>query len=295
MDLYVMKYVVNVAECGNFSLASQACHIGQPALSQQISKLEKELGVQLFIRHPRGVTLTDAGREFVRRSHEILAASNALEAEMSSYSGVNRGTLTIGLITSLQCIEFGDMLAAFVRENPQISVNIRQDGTYPLIDQVRERKLDIAFVNRPLTDLPTGIEFKKLGEDRYDLAVAYDHPLAYRDEVSMDELKDERFIFHQTWQVASGLCLNACRAAGFDPIIACRSGTPTTVIYMVQGGMGIALLPTEEFKGRKLDGIHRIHVKEDIIKEVGVVWNRNANSTLVDAAVKFASEWSLSI
>ena len=65
MELYTLRYVLAVADSGNFSLAAQACHVGQPALSQQIAKLEKELGVALFARNPRGATLTEAGKDFV--------------------------------------------------------------------------------------------------------------------------------------------------------------------------------------------------------------------------------------
>ena len=110
--------------------------------------------------------------------------------------------------------------------------------------------------------------------------------------VSMRELKGERFIFHQPWQVAAELVLDACRNAGFEPNIVCRSGEPTNSMYMVQGGMGIALFPEEEFTGRQLDGIRRLRIKEDIIKDVGVAWRKDSESPLVAEAVRFAKEWS---
>ena len=313
MDLTVMNYVVNVADCGNFSQAAEACHVGQPALSQQISRLEKELGVRLFYRNPRGAVPTEAGSEFVRRAREILSHSKELEETMSSYAGLHKGTLTLGLITSLQCIEFGSMLSAFVHAYPDISFSIRQFGTYQLAELLTERKIDLAFLNLPLQGLPPQLAFEHLGSDRYALAVPYDHPLAARAEreaaaaldadeeagnasdiasVSMRELKDERFIFHQPWQVASELVLEACRDAGFEPNIVCRSGEPTNSMYMVQGGMGIALFPEEEFHDRQLDGIRQLRIREDIIQEVGVAWRKDSESQLVAEAVRFAKEWS---
>ena len=108
MELYVMRYVLAVAEQENFSLAAQACHVGQPALSQQIAKLEKELGITLFHRNSRGAVLTEAGEAFVTRAREILQLSEALESEMSVYAGLCKGTLNLGVITSLQCIDFGN-------------------------------------------------------------------------------------------------------------------------------------------------------------------------------------------
>ena len=291
MDLYTMRYVLAVAEHENFSLAAQACHVGQPALSQQISKLEKELGVALFYRNSRGATLTEAGREFVHRAREIIQRSEALESEMSFYAGLRRGTLNLGIITSLQCIDFGGLLSAFCGSYPDISVNIVQGGTHNLVQQLVERKIDAAFLNRPPSGLPGSVEFIKLGEDTYHLAVPDNHPLAKRDRVSLAELKDEHFIFHQTGQVASELCLRACREAGFEPNIVCRSGSPTTGLYMVQGGLGIALFPSEEFQARTLDGVVELQLEKTIRKEVGVAWRKDAASSLVDATVQFAREW----
>ena len=296
MDLTVMKYIVSVADCGNFSQAAEVCHVGQPALSQLIARLEKKIGVRLFYRNPRGAVPTEAGAEFVRRAREILRSTEELSEQMSAFAGMHKGSLTLGLITSLQCIEFGSMLSAFVHTYPDISFSIRQFGTYQLIDLLTERKIDLAFLNLPLQGLPPQLSFEHLGNDRYALAVPYDHPLAARADqaaaVSMRELKDERFIFHQPWQVASELVLEACRNAGFEPNIVCRSGEPTNSMYMVQGGMGIALFPEEEFHSRQMDGIRRLHIKDDIIKDVGVAWRKDSESPLVTEAVRFAKEWS---
>ena len=134
MELYTLRYVLAVADSGNFSLAAQACHVGQPALSQQIAKLEKELGVALFARNPRGATLTEAGKDFVLRAREILQRAQALQAEMSFYAGLRKGSLNLGIITSLQCINFGGMLSAFCGSYPDISVNIVQEGTHRLLE-----------------------------------------------------------------------------------------------------------------------------------------------------------------
>ena len=296
MDLTVMKYIVSVADCGNFSQAAEVCHVGQPALSQLIARLEKKMGVRLFYRNPRGAVPTEAGAEFVRRAREILRSTEELSEQMSAFAGMHKGSLTLGLITSLQCIEFGSMLSAFVHTYPDISFSIRQFGTYQLIDLLTERKIELAFLNLPLQGLPPQLSFEHLGNDRYALAVPYDHPLAARADqaaaVSMRELKDERFIFHQPWQVASELVLEACRNAGFEPNIVCRSGEPTTSMYMVQGGMGIALFPEEEFHSRQMDGIRRLRIKDDIIKDVGVAWRKDSESPLVAEAVRFAKEWS---
>lgn len=292
MELFNIRYVLAVAEHESFSLAAQSCHVSQSALSQQISRLEKELGVLLFARSSRGASLTEAGRAFVHRAQEIVQRSDALQAEMSLYAGLRRGTLNLGIITSLQCIDFGGLLSAFCGSYPEISVNIVQEGTYRLLEWLLERKIDAAFLNRPTVGIPAVLEFVKLGEDVYSLAVSTLHPLADREQVSLKELSGEHFIFHQAGQVAAELCLAACQKAGFQPNIVCRSANPTTSLYMVQGGLGVALLPSEEFSVRPLSGVVELKVKERIVKEVGVVWRKDLASPLVDTAVQFAKKWA---
>ncbi|MCI8454123.1 MAG: LysR family transcriptional regulator [Lachnospiraceae bacterium] len=292
MELYTMKYVLAVADCGNFSQAAQTCHVGQPALSQQIAKLERELGVPLFYRNSHGARLTEAGQIFALRTREILHKAETLESEMAAFAGIRRGSLTLGIIASLNCIDFGGLLSAFCSEYPGISVNIVQNGTHELINLLVERKIDLAFMNRPVTVLPSSLAFHKLGEDYYSLAVPADHPLAKREAVSLKELSNEPFIFHSSAQVASDLCLNACRRAGLEPNIVCRSAEPTTSLYMVQGGLGVAFLPTEEFCTHKVEGVLEIRLEEPIIKEVGIAWRRDAASPLLDAAVEFSQRWT---
>ena len=288
MELFTLQYVLAVAEYRKFSLAAQACYIGQPALSQQIAKLEKELGVTLFVRNAHTVTLTEPGKEFVLRAKEILQSVSALQAEMNRFAGLRKGKLNVGVITSLQCINFGGMLSTFFTRYPGIDMNIVQSGTYDLIKQLNEHSLDVAFMNRPVSRLPSTLQFHKLGEDRYSLAVPKTHPLSRREYVSLRELKNERFIFHQTGQVAFELCRNACRNAGFEPHIVCHSENPTIGLYMVQGGLGLAFLPTEEFEHHRIDNIAEVKIIEPIIKEVGIAWRQDSSSPLVDTIVQFS-------
>ena len=138
MELYAMEYVLALAEHKNFTLAAEACHIGQPALSQQIARVEKELGVPLFQRSTHGVSLTQAGEEYVRRAQEILQKAGSLAAEMNRYAGLQKGVLNLGIITSLQCIGYGEMISAFCRLYPDIFINITQSGTHSLLDALQE-------------------------------------------------------------------------------------------------------------------------------------------------------------
>ena len=286
-----MRYVLAVAEYRSFSLAAQSCYVGQPALSQQIARLEKELGVTLFSRTTHGVSLTQAGEEFVLRAREILQRTDALTAEMANYAGLRKGTLNLGTITSLQCIDFGNLLSAFSSAYPNITLNIVEHGTYHLLRMLTERSIDAAILNRPQSHLPAGIELSQLGTDNYSIAVAANQRLAGKKTVCLSELRDEPFIFHQNGQVASELCMNACQNAGFTPRIVCRAANPSMGMYMVQGGLGVVFVPSEEFLTRKLAGIVELKLKEPITKTVGIAWRSDNASSIVDTVVDFAQKW----
>ena len=173
------------------------------------------------------------------------------------------------------------------------TLKVRLKGEdFQLVEQLLERRIDLAFVNLPEGGLPAGLEFAKLGEDRYSLAVSRLHPLARAGTVSLRDLRGEKFIFHQTGQVAAQLCLEACRRAGFEPEIVCRSSSPTTGLYMVRGGLGVAFLPSEEFKSHAVDGVVELKLKEPIRKEVGVAWRKDAASPLLEEAIRFCRAWN---
>lgn len=294
MDLEILRNIIAIEELRSFSRAAEICHMVQSALSQQVAKLERKFGVSLFIRTPHGVIPTEAGIDFIKRSREILKLLESMEASMYNFAGLRKGTLNLGIITSLQCINFGRMLSDFSGCFPNISINIHQGGTYKLINELSERLIDVAFLNNTYKKMPENIMFHKLGTDRYSLAVSKNHKLAEREIVSLRELRNERFIFHNDNQVAAELCFGACKKAGFVPHIVCRSESPTTVLYMVLGGLGIAFLPSEEFKHRSIDGVKEVRVIEDIIKEVGICWRKDAASPIVDKIVEFAMNYKKS-
>lgn len=291
MELFNIRYVVAVAEKGNFTQAAEQCHVGQPALSQQIAKLEGELGLKLFHRDPHSVTLTEAGSEFVQRAREILDKANALEAAMGRYTGLRRGTLDLGLITSLECIDFGERLSDFCNLYPEVAINLTEAGSYDLIDMLRERRIQVALLNRPMGGIPAGLEFHKLGQDTFSLAVPKNHPLAGKEKVQLKQVANESFIFHGDGQVAAQLCMDACHKAGFEPNIVCRSANPTTDLYMVRGGLGISFLPREEFHSHLMRNVVEVPLVEQIVKEVGICWRKEDTSPVVKAAIDHSIRW----
>lgn len=221
----------------------------------------------------------------MHRARHILQLNEELLNQMNAYAKLMKGSLRLGLINGLQCINFGAMLAAFVQKYPDISLSIRNFGSYQLLDMLLERQIDAAFINQPLRNISSSLNFQELGEDHFVLAVPITHHLAGRKSVSLKELAGERFIFHQPWHATSEII------AGFEPNIICRAGEPQTGFYLVQGGMGITFFPSLEFKTLPSKKVCILELNEPITKKVGVAWRNDTNSPLIRAITDFAMKW----
>ena len=133
MEMHQLHYVIAVAKHKHFTRAAEEINVGQSGLSQQIAKLENELGVKLFDRTSRTVLPTPAGAEFIQFAQEILSQSEIAKLHMDAHAGLLKGTLSIGTITYLTHIDFGSMIASFHAKYPGLFLNIRQAGSVKLI------------------------------------------------------------------------------------------------------------------------------------------------------------------
>ncbi|MEG2119502.1 MAG: LysR family transcriptional regulator, partial [Pseudoflavonifractor sp.] len=124
MDLVQLRYAVKVAETENFSRAAEQCFVTQPTLSQRIHQLEQELGVPLFERSTRRVSLTDAGRLFVAKAQIILADADRLAEEMEGERRRIKGSLSIGVLTTLSHLNIPQYLSSFQQQYPNIAVEL---------------------------------------------------------------------------------------------------------------------------------------------------------------------------
>lgn len=268
MNLLQLKYVLAVEKYRNFSVAADSCYLSQSSLSQQITNLEKELGVRLFKRTTRTILVTEAGKEFISQAKAILHNVDILEQTMHSYSGLLRGTINVGAISSLEKIKFSSLITSFYEENPNLTVNISRGNSLVLLDQLEKQNIDIAFLTRPATGTYPKIQFEKIGEDEYLLAVPETHPLAQRDVVNLAELRDENFIIHEPSQAVSGLCIQACQTAGFEPNIVCRIDAAMVSMNLVRSGMGLAFFSSEEIDFYHTYGLKALRLATPIRKEI---------------------------
>lgn len=246
MELRQLQYTLQIAEEKNFSRAADKLHIAQPSLSQQLSKLERELGVKLFQRNTSTVELTYAGVSFIEHAQKIMDAVAQLRQEMDDISQLRAGRVVVGSmpITGSHLLPY--VLPAFKEGYPDIQISLLEDTSLNLEKLTAGGGTDLSLLSLPLQE-PT-LAYVPIGEEIIDLAVPPNHPLAAVPEVmqkgvELEQLKGESFIVLKKGQGFRKLSVDLCRSAGFEPNIVFESNNLETVQSLVAAGMGITLVP----------------------------------------------------
>ncbi len=218
MEIRQLQYFVTVAEELHFGRAAERLHIVQSTVSQQVRRLERELGVTLFERTSRTVTLSPAGRRLLPRARAVLAAGDALTAEARSLAAPLGDTLVLGTGSSLGS-RLDLFLDAVAAHGPDLKVRFSNLDRDARIEQVRTGRLDGAFL-RGVTTVP-GLRLLPLWEDRLVAALPAAHPLAEQSAVSLAQLRDLplRITPRERNPVLHDLLVAACAESGFRPII----------------------------------------------------------------------------
>ncbi|MFG2606062.1 LysR family transcriptional regulator [Streptomyces sp. NPDC048514] len=212
MELRQLSYFVAVAEELHFGRAADRLHIVQSAVSQQIQRLERELGAELFDRSPRRVRLTGAGERLLPEARAVLAAAERARAAVAAPAGLRLGTST-GLGSHLDRV-----LAAFAERAPGVPVELFSLPVAERLDRVAAGRLDAAFVRS--AEPPPGVRVLPLWPDPLMAAVPAGHPLAARDEIDLAELAGLPLALtpRRTNPALVDLVVGACRTAGFEPL-----------------------------------------------------------------------------
>ncbi|MFD1774216.1 LysR family transcriptional regulator [Paenibacillus rhizophilus] len=245
MELRQLLYVLQIANERNFSRAAEKLHIAQPSLSQQLSKLERELGVMLFQRNTSAVELTHAGTKFVEQAQIIIDAVELLRQEMTDISELRTGRVVVGSMPITGAHLLPHVLPVFKRKYPEIDITLLEDSSMNLEKLTASGQTDLSLLSLPL-EIPA-LAYEILGEERIDLAVPPEHPLAVRMSTgvrtSLEELKQESFIVLKEGQGFRKMTVDLCRQAGFEPSVVFESNNMETVQSLVAAGMGVTLVP----------------------------------------------------
>ncbi len=249
MDLRQLRYLVALAEERHFTRAAAREHIAQPALSQQIRRLEDELGLPLVERTTRSVAMTDAGNLLVGRARRILAEVEAAHAEMQRLTGLQTGHVTVGAIHTMGPLDLSLPLATFHERYPGVELTVREQSSEELAEMLRVDELDLAFLSVTERIESHGLGFHQLVSEELAVILPPRHPLASRRRIRMAELVAEQFISYRQGARLRELLMSAGAYAGFEPEIKLESNESQRIRRLVSRGMGVAILPRSDTSG----------------------------------------------
>ena len=249
MDLRQLRYLVALADERHCTRAAAREHIAQPALSQQIRKLEDELGLALVHRTTRQVALTEAGELLTERARRVLAEVEAARAEMQQLAGVQTGRVTIGAMQTLAAIDLPLLLATYHARHPGIELAVREEPSDTLAAMLRADQVDLAILSVTDRIERHGLELEQLASEELVAVLPPSHALARRKRLRFAELAGEEFIgFREGWALRH-ILEQAAAEAGFTPQIAFESNEVARIRALVARGLGIAVLPRSGVAG----------------------------------------------
>jgi LysR family transcriptional regulator, hydrogen peroxide-inducible genes activator len=241
MQIHQLRYFCAVARTGSFTRAAQQERIAQPSLSQQVRKLEDELGSRLFDRLGRTVRLTQLGETFLPRAESILRQVADAKTEIQEMAGTESGKLVIGSIPTIAPYFLPGHLVSFARKFPHIQVNVVEEVTNELLTHLQNGVVDLALVALPVP--ATYSECQELFRERLFLVVPRDHRLAAQRTVRLQQIENDPFLLLKDGHCFRDNTLAACGRAKLQPNVVFESGQFATILAMVAAGTGVSIVP----------------------------------------------------
>lgn len=240
MELHQLRYFVAVAETENFTRGAARANVSQPSLSQQIMKLESEVGHKLFHRLGRKAVLTEAGVAFLERARRILFEVENAAKELGDHPSLGR-RITVGAVQTVMPYLLTPLIAALRESHPNLLINAQEDFRANLVRGVVEGDLDLAIVPTPVKDVRISVE--PLLTEPLLLLVGKRHPIASRTEISISDLAEETFISLGDSSALAAQVRTFFGDQKFQPRIGFRCAQVATLKLFVSMGLGISLLP----------------------------------------------------
>ena len=245
MDLTRLRLLAKVAEHGSMTAAAEALSYTPSAVSQQIRRLEAEVGQPLVQRHPRGVELTDAGEAVVEHALAIERQLEALRNRLDDIAGLDAGTLRMGSFPTAGSSLLPLAVTEFRRRAPGVALFVESARLAQLRDLLERRRIELAI----LWDYDwsriddTGLHLRPIMDDPTAIVVASEHPLSERASVNFADLSDQAWVIRKDEHPLAEVLARAGRAAGFDPHVAFKANDYQELQAMVAVGLGIAIAP----------------------------------------------------
>ena len=241
MEFQQLRYVCAVAETGSFSRAAERCQVAQPSLSQQVLKLEEELGAKLFDRLGRSIRITEAGGAFLPHARSILAQSEMARSSVVDRSADLSGSVEVGVIPTVAPYLMPRYTAAFAKQYPEAKLRIVEETTPLLIERLRDLSIHLAILALPLRH--KDLELFPIRTERLFAVLPKNHPRAAAKSLALKDLRGEPFVMLRDGHCFRDLSIAACARARVRPRIAFESAQFSSLFGMVAAGVGVSLVP----------------------------------------------------
>jgi DNA-binding transcriptional LysR family regulator len=241
MELRALRYLDAVARRRSFTRAALDLHVAQSALSQQVGRLERELGVELLRRTTRRVEVTEAGELVLARARRALAEVEGLRADLDAFQGLVRGTLRLGGVPPVGPVHPAALIADFSRAYPGVAITVREDVAFALIGELRGGGLDLVMALAD-PDALDGLEGVRLLDEELVLVTSLDHPLARARRVPIERLASEALVSYG----AGSALRDALMALVPGGRVVAEANELETVRELTARGLGVTLMPRSE-------------------------------------------------
>lgn len=243
IELRHLRYFIAVAEELHFGHAAERLHMAQPPLSQQIRQLEERIGFQLFYRTKRSVQLTEAGQSFLADCRQLFKQLDQAIETGRQVSRGEQGQLIIGFVSSAAYSVLPEILRAFRTQCPDVRLELHELSTHEQLQWLHDRRIDIGFLRPPIED--TTLNLMTLIRESMVVALPEAHPLAAQTEIALATLAAEAFILFPrplAPQIYDQI-ISMCQQAGFSPKIVQEAMQMQTIVSLVAGNIGVAIVP----------------------------------------------------
>ena len=272
MEVHQLRYFCAVARHGTFTRASEVEHVAQPSLSQQILKLEAELGSRLFDRLPRSAKLTVFGKAFLPKAERILRELEEAKTELQEMAGNEKGDVVVGIIPTIAAYLLPKLLKGFAARHPLITVKIIEDITPTLLQRLHDGTIDMAIAALPITEGDLASE--ELFEEKFYAVLPKTHRRASSKSISLAELNREPFLLLKEGHCFRDSLIAACHKSKVTPSVVFESGQFATILAMVSAGMGVSAVPAMAVQPQAGCTFIPISGKHST-RKVGIISSRN--------------------
>lgn len=276
MDIQQLRYFIAVAQELHFNRAAAKMHVTQPTLSQQIQKLEKELGAPLLERSPQSTRLTAAGKKFLPHALSVLDQLQKGVQELREDADAVSGTVRVGVIPTIGPYLMPEMIIRLGKTAPRVRMELHEETTSVLLEKLRAGNLDVGILALPVED--RGISSRVLKQEPFFLAVPEKHRLASKKAVTRQDVLQEKLLILKEGHCFGQQSIQFCKLARTDARVVFEGSSLTSVLALAEAGEGVTFVP--QMAVSRLSGFRLKFIPfsqaERPLRGIGVAWRLSA-------------------